>query len=91
MTNQRASELTMLPNYHARVKFLSCGEHVLKTRPLLPGLSGEALAERIRRIKRRMWEEGSTRYYKEVEKDIRERQDLLRGSADSDEPPPTHD
>jgi hypothetical protein len=38
-----------------------------------------------------MWEQGYARYYKEVEKEIQERQDRLRGSADSDDPPPTHD
>jgi hypothetical protein len=61
-TAERANELSQLPNYTARVRFLSSGEHVLKTRPLPPGLSGEALAERIRRIKRQMWEQGYTRY-----------------------------
>ena len=89
MTNEIANSLSQLPNYTARVRFLSSGEHVLETKPLPPGLSGEALAERIRSIKRQMWEQGYTRYYKEVEKEIRERQDALRGTDEADEPPPT--
>jgi hypothetical protein len=78
MTNQRANELSQLPNFQARVRFLSAGEGVVKTKPLPPLLSGAALEARIQRIKRRNWEEGYTRYYKDVEKDIRERVERLR-------------
>ena len=78
MTNQRANELSQLPNFHARVRFLSAGEGVVKTKPLPPLLSGAALEARIQAIKRRNWEEGYTRYYKDVEKEIRERVERLR-------------
>jgi hypothetical protein len=81
MTNQLANELTMLPNYTARVRFLSSGEHVLKTRPLPPPVSEAVLGERIAGIKRRMWSEGLTRWYKDVEKEICEREVLWRGET----------
>jgi hypothetical protein len=88
VTNEVANSLANLPNYHARVRFVSSGEQVLKTRPLPPGLSGEALAARIEAIKRRNWEEGYTVYYQEAEKAIRERQAMWRGTDEADEPPP---
>jgi hypothetical protein len=87
--HELSNSLSQLPNFHARARFVSTGEHVLKTKPLPPGLSGEALAARIQRIKRRMWEEGSTRYYKEIEKEIQERESTWQGTDDADEPPPS--
>jgi hypothetical protein len=81
MTNQRASELTTLPNYLARVKFLSSGEQVLQTRPLPPPVSEAELTARLEYIKRRMWSEGLTRWYKDVEKEICEREVLWRGET----------
>jgi hypothetical protein len=60
------------------VRFVSSGEHVVKTRLLPPGLSGAALEARIQAIKRRNWEEGYTRFYKDVEKEIQERQQRLK-------------
>jgi hypothetical protein len=85
-----------MPNFHARVRFVSTGEAVVKTKSLPPGLSGAALEERIRAIKRRNWTEGYTVYYKDVEKSIRERQERLkspvsekkRANRRADDPPP---
>ena len=91
MTNQLANELSALPNFHARVKFVTSGEQVIKTKHLPPPVSGAALAGRLQQIKREMWAQGYTRYYKEVEKEIRERHEALRGNTASDEPPPTHE
>jgi hypothetical protein len=88
MEHQIANELSQMPNFHARVRFLSCGEQVLETRPLPPPVSGAEFTERIAGIKRQMWEGGVTRYYKEVEKAIRERQFWLLGQDEADEPPP---
>jgi hypothetical protein len=95
--NQLANELSQLPNFYARVRFVSTGEQVVKTKPLPPLLSGAALEARIQAIKRRNWEQGYTRYYKDVEKDIRERQERLkrpvsekqRSNRRAGDPPPT--
>jgi len=89
MENQIANEIAQLDNFHARVKLLS-SEHVIRTHPAPHGLTGELLTARIHRIKRQMRFLGYVRDYREVEHEIRERHDKLRGGASSDEPPPTH-
>jgi hypothetical protein len=62
-----------------------------QNKPLPPPVSGAALAGRLQQIKQEMWTNGSARYYKDVEKDLRERELRLRGDRPSDDPPPTHD
>jgi hypothetical protein len=89
MLGQIANELSAkLPNYHAKVKILS-EEHVIRTHPAPQGLSGDLLEARLRRIKRQMRFLGYTRPAAEVEEEIRKRHERLRGSAASDDPPPT--
>jgi hypothetical protein len=88
-TNQILSDLVSMPNYACRARFVSSGEHVLRTRPLGPGVSGTELTRRLGQIRRQMFEQGLTRSARDVEKEIAERHLKLRGSAEPDEPPPT--
>jgi hypothetical protein len=95
MENEISRDLTQQPNYQAKVKLLS-GEYVIRTKTAPQGLADNQLAERIDYIKTLMAfpTVGYCRYYKHVEKGIRERQERWRGSGpgrrDLDEPPPTH-
>jgi hypothetical protein len=87
MEGEIANRLATQPNYQATVKLLT-GEHIIQTRPLPPGLNTAQLSDRIRRIKRQMLELGYTRAHRQVEAEIRSRQERLRREAGS-EPPPT--
>ncbi|MGH8715841.1 MAG: type IV secretory system conjugative DNA transfer family protein, partial [Burkholderiales bacterium] len=96
MENEIARDLTNQPNFQAKVKLLS-GECVIKTNDLPSVLHGELLTARIERIKKQMRTLGYCKYYKDVEKEIRERQERLKSvtasqkvNVTSDEPPPTH-
>jgi hypothetical protein len=90
MENQIARDLTRLPNFQAKVKLLS-GEHVIHTKDLPHVLSGKQLDTRINQIKIQMAFPtlGICRYYKDVGKEIRERQERLKSISVSNEPPPT--
>jgi hypothetical protein len=85
--NMVANELSQLPNYTAKVKLLS-GEHTIRTYPA-PKLCSEAeIDERISAIKQRMLFLRITKPYREVQRDIQLRQQMLRERADADVPPP---
>ncbi|MGI0023523.1 MAG: type IV secretory system conjugative DNA transfer family protein [Nitrososphaera sp.] len=96
MENEIARDLTKQPNFQAKVKLLS-GECVIKTNDLPSVLQGELLTTRIEKIKKQMRTLGYCRYYKDVEKEIRERQQRLKSvsvsqsaNVTSDEPPPAY-
>jgi Type IV secretory system Conjugative DNA transfer len=89
MENEIANALSTQPNFHAKVKLLA-GEHVIRTSPPLQGLTGERLTDRIRGIKQQMRSPtfGYCKHYREVEREIRERQEQWRREGDSGESPP---
>jgi hypothetical protein len=73
-----ASELVNLPQYTAKVK-LSDGsgttiEHTIRTEKPGTGLSGQALQERVERIREQNMKKGYLRKRAEVEAEIRDRQ-----------------
>jgi hypothetical protein len=76
------------PNFQARVKLLS-GEHIIRTHPAPPLLPEREVQARITAIKERMRRCGITTPYREVEAEIRERQEKLRERPHSDAPPPS--
>lgn len=88
MENQIARDLTQQPNFQAKAKLLS-GEHTIKTKNYPPLLTGRELTERIAQIQTQT-RRGYCKPRREVEKEIRERQEKWRGSAAPEEPPPTH-
>jgi Type IV secretion-system coupling protein DNA-binding domain len=76
------------PNHQARAKLLS-GEHVVKTLPPPDSLPEHEIQARIAAIKQQMRLLGITKPYREVEQEIRERQEKLRQRPHSDAPPPS--
>jgi hypothetical protein len=75
-------------NYHAKVKIVSSGEYVIRTRPAPETLSGTALTERIEAVKRQCRALGYTRHYTEVMEEIRKRQEgWKQGAATVTQPP----
>ena len=87
MENEIARDLTQMPLYHARVKLVE-GEAEIKTVDPLPDINESNLDLRITLLQRQMIQLGYCRDYKDVEKEIRERQERWRSSG-SEEPPPT--
>ena len=63
---------------------------MIQTNPAPKGLSGELLNARLNRIKRQMRFLGYVPDARDVDEKVRKRHEQLRGSAGSDEPPPTH-
>jgi hypothetical protein len=88
MENEIARDLTQMPLYHARVKLVE-GEAEIKTVDPLPDINESNLDLRITLLQRQMIQLGYCRDYKDVEKEIRERQERWRSSG-SEEPPPTY-
>jgi GTPase SAR1 family protein len=86
MQNEIANRLKNQQNYEANVKLLS-GEHIIRTYPLSPGLTGHNLESRIEHIQKHMRNAGYTRYYKDVEREVRERQEILRRELGEELPP----
>jgi hypothetical protein len=92
-----ANSLARMENYTCRVKLLS-GEHVIRTHPAPQGVSGEALTARLQAVKERMFERGLCRSAQEVEKEVAERHEALRGPGaqrprrrrDKEPPPPAY-
>jgi hypothetical protein len=76
------------PNHQAKVKLLT-GEHVVKTLPPPRSLPEHEIQARIAAIKQRMRLDGITKPYRDVEQEIRERQEKLRERPHSDAPPPS--
>jgi uncharacterized protein DUF87 len=89
MENQIANEISQLERFTCRVKLLS-SEHTVKTRPAPQGLTGDLLAARLSRIKRRMFRLGYVRDAQAVREEVAKRHEQLRGSAGTDDPPPAH-
>jgi hypothetical protein len=86
MEGEIANRLSGQPNYQANAKTLT-GEHIIRTKPLPPGLSTEQLNARIRRIKTQMLELRYCLDHSKVEAEIRSRQERLRLEAGSEPPP----
>jgi hypothetical protein len=92
-----ANSLARMENYTCRVKLLS-GEHVIRTHPAPQGVSGEALTARLQAVKERMFERGLCRDVWDVEKEVAERHEALRGPGegrprrrrDAEPPPPAY-
>jgi hypothetical protein len=87
--NLVSNELSLLPNYTAKVRLLS-GEHTIKTRPAPRLVPEQEVEARIRAIKERMLRQGYTTPAAEVEEEVRKRHELLRRRPDDDAPPPIH-
>jgi len=76
-------EITLQQNFTARVKLVTGGEYMLRTKPAPQGLTGAALAERIEAVKRHCRALGYTRHYTEVIEELRKRQEYLYGLGDA--------
>jgi hypothetical protein len=83
-----ANELSLLPNFHAKVRLLT-GEHTIRTNPAPPLVSEREIEARIRAIKERMVHDGVTKPAAVVEEEVRKRHELLRQRPPGDAPPPT--
>jgi hypothetical protein len=90
MEAEIANRLSGQPNYRANIKTLK-KEHSIRTKDSPRIISSDQLKKRITLIKTQMRAPkiGYCRYYKDVEREIYERQEILRKTPQQC-PPPTH-
>jgi len=86
--NEIATKLTNQPNFQAKVKLLS-GEHSINTYNYPPFLTGGDLTERLSQIQAQTRRD-FCKPRREVEQEISQRQEKLRGSTAPIDPPPTY-
>jgi hypothetical protein len=87
--NLVANKLSLLPNFHAKVRILT-KEHTIRTNPPPQLVTDREVEARIRAIKERMLRQGYTTPAEAVEEEVRKRHEALRARPDEDDPPPLH-